>query len=505
MGKSSPKPKGTAKPKGASPALKPAAASKPKVLTEEDRINQLRREFTSRSFVGAAFSSFLEDNLLDAHPLAGRTWNAYWSLITSQGEDATFARNLLDLTCELLRALNPERASLVLLANLKLLARERDAWPGFVSTRKYVKTVEEAKIRRLELGAMSGLKKAPAPEDENAPVLVAKMLLGKLQVLSRGDFQGGRLGSPARRIHRKYWDFHYVALEPPPFDSAHRNEWGELAGTLLDLEHGPLKIRDAARERHFREIRNNPNVIGRGESLPKDFLKARNSFEGTDEFVGDETARYQWFDEASLQSEDGPRPEGFRASVLAEKKSLRQKNQHIGDEPLPCILGYRTVKEYCDGAISSNVREVEARYGQFRNEVINRLKARLPEPGQRILFVDDEVPLALRGQEMLRELGYAVESTTSAADALAAMRADPGGFDLVITDLKMPGMTGTELAQQLREIRPELPVIGVTDNAADQESAQQGEHGISKWLTKPLDIKSLRRAVREVFAQPTKT
>ncbi len=354
MGKTSPKPKGMAKRKKKARHIpKPAAAPKSKVLTEEeqrlrvrksfvgvltDRITQARREFTRQNFVGAAFSPFLEDNLLDAHPLAGRTWNAYWALITSQADDATFARNLLYLTCELLKALNPERASLVLLANLKLLARERDAWPGFVSTRKYVKTGEEAKIRRLELGAMSGLKKAPNPLDEKAPVLVAKMLLGKLQVLSRGDFEGGRLGAPGHRTSRKYWDFHYVALEPPPFNSAHKEEWGKLAGTLLDLDHGPLKIRDPARERHFREARKNPYLLGPGKSIPKDLLNARNSFEGTEEFVSDEAAHSQWFDEVSLQSEDGPRPEGFRACVLAEKDRL--KKQNIADEPLPCILGY---------------------------------------------------------------------------------------------------------------------------------------------------------------------
>jgi PAS domain S-box-containing protein len=122
--------------------------------------------------------------------------------------------------------------------------------------------------------------------------------------------------------------------------------------------------------------------------------------------------------------------------------------------------------------------------------------------GQRVLFVDDEVPLALLGKRMLEELGYAVVSTTSGADALAATRADPDAFDLVITDLTMPGMTGTELARQLREIRPGLPVILATGHTAGLTAARLGEDGIAEMIRKPLTLRLLGRALHGVLAPP---
>jgi PAS domain S-box-containing protein len=123
--------------------------------------------------------------------------------------------------------------------------------------------------------------------------------------------------------------------------------------------------------------------------------------------------------------------------------------------------------------------------------------------GERILFVDDEKPLALLGQKMLEELGYACVSKSNAADALAAIRADPGAFDLVITDLTMPSMTGVELAQQLRVICPRLPVILTTGHNAGLTLARLREYGIQELVLKPLSLQSLGATVHRVVAGPT--
>ena len=73
-----------------------------------------------------------------------------------------------------------------------------------------------------------------------------------------------------------------------------------------------------------------------------------------------------------------------------------------------------------------------------------------------ILYVDDEEPIASLGKEMLASLGYDVTVCFSSGDALDAFRAHPELFDLVITDMTMPNMTGASLAREILTIRPGL-------------------------------------------------
>ena len=87
------------------------------------------------------------------------------------------------------------------------------------------------------------------------------------------------------------------------------------------------------------------------------------------------------------------------------------------------------------------------------------LQAPLARGDERILLVDDEEVLAHLYRDMLASLGYAVTVSTRSADALAAFRAAPHGFDLIITDQTMPYMTGDILIRQLRRIRPDIPAI----------------------------------------------
>jgi DNA-binding NtrC family response regulator len=79
--------------------------------------------------------------------------------------------------------------------------------------------------------------------------------------------------------------------------------------------------------------------------------------------------------------------------------------------------------------------------------------------GQRVLVVDDEEPLVRLATETLRQLGYAPVGFTSSAAALAAFRADPQRFDAVLTDERMPGLSGTALIREMRVMRGAIPVV----------------------------------------------
>jgi len=79
--------------------------------------------------------------------------------------------------------------------------------------------------------------------------------------------------------------------------------------------------------------------------------------------------------------------------------------------------------------------------------------------GQRVLVIEDEEPLLRLARETLEELGYSATGFTSGIAALAAFRADPQGFDAVLTDERMPGISGSALIREVRGIRPAIPVV----------------------------------------------
>lgn len=114
----------------------------------------------------------------------------------------------------------------------------------------------------------------------------------------------------------------------------------------------------------------------------------------------------------------------------------------------------------------------------------------------RILFVDDEPALAQAAQKMLGMLGYQVDTAASPVEALEVFSSNPTGFDLVITDLTMPDMTGTTLAKELLRMRPDVPVIlctGFSDQVNEEMLESMGINGL---LIKPLTIHELAHAVR---------
>jgi DNA-binding NtrC family response regulator len=121
--------------------------------------------------------------------------------------------------------------------------------------------------------------------------------------------------------------------------------------------------------------------------------------------------------------------------------------------------------------------------------------------GQRILFVDDEKGLVAWGTRALESLGYCVTGEQSVANALDAVIDRPRAFDLVVTDLTMPAMTGIEFAQALWAVRPDLPVILTTGFSATLTADSARRLGMGALVLKPNTIKTLGEAVQRVLAQ----
>jgi two-component system, cell cycle sensor histidine kinase and response regulator CckA len=123
----------------------------------------------------------------------------------------------------------------------------------------------------------------------------------------------------------------------------------------------------------------------------------------------------------------------------------------------------------------------------------------LPRGSEHILLIDDEPMIADLGARMMEQLGYKVTAKTSSVDALDLFRSNPQEFDLILTDYTMPGLTGIELAGEILQIRPDIPVILCTgfNEKATGEAAR--EMGIKKLIMKPLERSQLAKLVRSVL------
>ncbi|MEN6474023.1 MAG: response regulator [Syntrophaceae bacterium] len=113
----------------------------------------------------------------------------------------------------------------------------------------------------------------------------------------------------------------------------------------------------------------------------------------------------------------------------------------------------------------------------------------------RILFVDDEEGVLASGQGILEHLGYEVEAFDSAPAALEIFARDPKAFDLVLTDMTMPKMTGLEFAAQLRKIRPRVPIMLSTGFSVVLSEEMIARLGIQALIMKPLVAGELAEAV----------
>lgn len=114
-------------------------------------------------------------------------------------------------------------------------------------------------------------------------------------------------------------------------------------------------------------------------------------------------------------------------------------------------------------------------------------------PGANILIVDDEPKICDFLEAFLTREGFGAASASSAAEALEMLGTD--SYDLVLTDLKMPGMDGFELVRRLKAQRTEIPVVMITGYATVETAVQALRHGVDDYVTKPFNIEELRKVI----------
>lgn len=126
-------------------------------------------------------------------------------------------------------------------------------------------------------------------------------------------------------------------------------------------------------------------------------------------------------------------------------------------------------------------------------------KEAIPTGNERVLFVDDEEMIVEITEQILKRLGYRVQSCTDPAEALSLLKSQACEIDLLITDMTMPGLTGDQLVQRVRLLHPQLPVILCTGHSDSIPEHKFEDLGIAAVLHKPVELNTLAMSVRHVL------
>jgi nitrogen-specific signal transduction histidine kinase/DNA-binding response OmpR family regulator len=125
----------------------------------------------------------------------------------------------------------------------------------------------------------------------------------------------------------------------------------------------------------------------------------------------------------------------------------------------------------------------------------------LPTGRERILLVDDEEMVADIVSQMVSKLGYRVDASTDSVAALETFRKHPNRYDLVITDMTMPNLTGKQLAEEIRQVRSNIPIIVCSGIREDFDSEDTGGNGVTEFAMKPLSMQQLALLIRKVLEE----
>ncbi len=159
-----------------------------------------------------------------------------------------------------------------------------------------------------------------------------------------------------------------------------------------------------------------------------------------------------------------------------------------------------------DGAIS-----VESNYGngttfnvflpviEEEPAIEEEIDTTIPTGIERILLVDDEKAIVNLTSKMLERLGYTVTAKTSSTDMLETFRYQPDNFDLIISDMSMPNITGDKLAKELQQIKPDIPIILCTGYSERINEEKAKSIGVRALVMKPIVKSVLAKTIRNVL------
>jgi CheY-like chemotaxis protein len=133
----------------------------------------------------------------------------------------------------------------------------------------------------------------------------------------------------------------------------------------------------------------------------------------------------------------------------------------------------------------------------FTRESRTLKRVEVPDPKARILCVDDEPVILDSFRKILVLGGYSIDTVETGQEALGLVRTRD--YDFVFTDLKMPGMSGTDVAKSVKHLRPDIDVVIVTGYATVESAVECMKHGATDYVEKPFTEDELRVFVRHAL------
>jgi DNA-binding response OmpR family regulator len=113
----------------------------------------------------------------------------------------------------------------------------------------------------------------------------------------------------------------------------------------------------------------------------------------------------------------------------------------------------------------------------------------------RVMIIEDDEETRSLLKEFFEDEGFETDSVSNGVDALRMLSKD--SFDLVITDIRMPGLTGLDILPRMRRLKPDTPIIVMTADGSDDMRRKSYERGATIYLEKPIHLSKLRAVIRE--------
>jgi len=120
----------------------------------------------------------------------------------------------------------------------------------------------------------------------------------------------------------------------------------------------------------------------------------------------------------------------------------------------------------------------------------------------RIMIIEDDEAMRSLLEDFFEEEGFETDSASNGADALRILSKDP--LDLIVTDIRMPGLTGLDILPRLRRLKPETPIIVMTAFGSEDVRRRSLERGATTYLEKPIHLSQLRTLIHEMISEKEK-
>jgi CheY-like chemotaxis protein len=122
----------------------------------------------------------------------------------------------------------------------------------------------------------------------------------------------------------------------------------------------------------------------------------------------------------------------------------------------------------------------------------------MDEPKNRILIVEDDEEMRALLRDMIEDGGYEIASVNNGSEAFRKLAKE--SFDLIITDVRMPGLTGLDILPGIKKLQPNAPIIVITAFGSEEVQRKAFEKGADAYLEKPIHFHKLRTLIHDMFS-----